>query len=256
VKCALKVRRLDAELQEHFQLLKQQRDDLLRLQLEKARLTAFIVHDLKNPLNSIDLNAQLLLTDRDLTPLARDCGAHIRVEAKQLNRMILNLLDLAKSDEGRMHPFPLDLSLRAMVDEIVAEMEVPAKVRHVTLHSSIDTARAFADESLLRRTLANLVENAIRHAPPESVVDITAQRAAHSTELRVIDAGPGVPREMRDRVFDAFTQVDRNSGHSERSSRGLGLTFCKVAMEAHGGRIWVEDSAIGATFCVSLPDGG
>src|SRR5262249_56334444 len=99
---ALKLRQMRVELREHYELLKHQRDDLLRLQLQKERLSAFLVHDLKNPVNSMDLHAQLLLRDQGLSARSRDSAAQIRSEARQLVRMILNLLDISKADEGKL----------------------------------------------------------------------------------------------------------------------------------------------------------
>jgi signal transduction histidine kinase len=126
VQSALKLRRLRVELRDHYELLKCQRDDLLRLQLQKERLTAFVVHDLKNPVNSMDLHAQLLLRERELPTSARESAVRIRMEARQLNRMILNLLDLAKADEGQLSPKRSDVNLRALVDEVLAELAVNA----------------------------------------------------------------------------------------------------------------------------------
>lgn len=256
VQTALKLRRMNAELREHYDLLKQQRDDLMRVQLQKERLTAFVVHDLKNPVNSMDLHAQLLLRDKGLSDSARDSAARIRIEARQLNRMILNLLDLSKADEGKLAPKLVEVSLRTLVDEIVGELDVSAKSSKVSLRTSLTTECVHADEDLLRRVLANLVENAIRYAPSESIVMISTMEVDGHTEIRVADAGRGIPKEMRDKVFDPFMQVDAGTERVvTRSGRGLGLTFCKLAVEAHGGRIWVEDAAPGAIFCVRLPNG-
>jgi two-component system, sensor histidine kinase and response regulator len=253
VQSALKLRRLSVELREHYELLRHQRDDLLRLQLQKERLTAFVVHDLKNPVNAMDLHAQLLLRERNLPASARDSAAAIRTEARQLNRMILNLLDLAKADEGQLSPKHSDVNLRALVDEVLAELGVNAQARKVTLRSSLKTERIRADEDLFRRTVTNLVENAIRYAPPGTSISVTADDLGGGIELRVADAGSGIAPEMRDKVFDPFVQVESGELPVARGGRGLGLTFCKLAVEAHGGRIWVEDGTPGAVFCVRLP---
>jgi signal transduction histidine kinase len=256
VQTALKLRRMSAELREHYDLLKQQRDALLRLQLQKERLTAFLVHDLKNPVSSMDLHAQLLLREKGLPDSARESATRIRVEARQLNRMILNLLDLSKADEGKLSPKLADVPLRGLVDEIVAELDVNAASRKVTLRVALSVERLRVDEDLFRRVVTNLVENAVRYAPDGSVVTIGATEHGEAAEIRVADAGKGIPPEMRERVFDAFMQVDAATERVvTRSGRGLGLTFCKLAIEAHGGRIWVEDAAPGAVFCVRLPNG-
>jgi signal transduction histidine kinase len=253
VRTALKLRSLRSELHEHYELLKRQRDDLMRLHLQKERLTAFVVHDLKNPVNAMDLHAQLLLREGSLPESARESATHIRSEARQLERMILNLLDLAKADEGQLTPRRSDVDLRALVEEVFGELGVAAEARNVMLGSGLETDRVHADRDLLRRTLVNLVENAIRHAPPGSSIRVIALRLVGGTEVRVADAGVGIPPEMRDKVFNPFVQIESGDHPVARRGRGLGLTFCKHAVEAHGGRIWIEDASPGSVFCVRLP---
>ena len=253
VQTALKLRRMGAELREHFALLKRQRDDLVRLQLQKERLMAFVVHDLKNPVNSMDLHAQVLLRNAALPETARASVAQIRSEARQLGRLIMNLLDLSKADEGKLVPKLSSVDLRALVEAVTGELEVSAQARKVSLSSHVDAPPLRADEDLLRRALANLVENAIRYTPIGGVVSVTVTASAGSTDIRVVDAGPGVPAELRERVFDPFLQVESGDRPVNRGGRGLGLAFCRLAVEAHGGRIWVEDGAPGAVFCVRLP---
>lgn len=255
VQGALKLRRMKVELRGHYDLLKDQRDDLLRLQLQKERLTAFVVHDLKNPVNSMDLHAQFLLRDRTLSDSARESVTQIRSQARQLTRMILNLLDVSKADEGQLAPKGSDLDLRALVDEVILELRGNAESHKVSLRAVLETDRVHADEDLFRRTLTNLIENAIRYAPAESAITVTAVRLDRDTELRVADAGSGIPPEMRENVFSAFVQVESGERVVGHGSRGLGLTFCKLVVEAHGGRIWIEDAAPGAIFCVRLPHG-
>jgi signal transduction histidine kinase len=255
VQSALKLRRMNAELREHYELLKQQRDDLLRLQLQKERLIAFVVHDLKNPVSSMDLHAQVLLRDKQLSPSARESAAQIRVDARQLTRMIMNLLDVSKADEGKLVPRPSSVDLRRLVNEVVAEVGVNAEARDVRLQVSLEAERLHADEDLFRRLLTNLVENAIRYAPRDTPISITTTLHAGGAEVRVADAGHGVPVEMREKVFSPFVQLESGERVAAQGSRGLGLTFCKLAVEAHGGRIWIEDAAPGAVFCVRLPHG-
>src|ERR1700722_13903249 len=146
VQSALKLRRLNAEAREHVDLLKQQRDDMVRLQLQKERLMAFVVHDLKNPVHALDLHAQVLLRDRTLTEPARESAGHIRSAARQLNRMILNLLDLSKADEGKLTAKRTDVDLRALIDAVTGEMAPVARERDVTVHLAFETERACVDE--------------------------------------------------------------------------------------------------------------
>ncbi len=254
VQAALKLRRMSVELRTHYELLKDQRDDLVRLQLQKERLMAFVVHDLKNPLNSMALRTQLLLREDGLSDGVRKSLTSMYEATRALNSMIMNLLDLSKAEEGKLGAHRLDVDLPALVAEILEELEVNAKGRNVRLQSSMLVERIHADQGLLRRILTNLLENAIRYAPSETIVSVRATRVATGTEVRVADAGSGIPDEMREKVFDAFVQAE-SSGHAGgRGGHGLGLAFCKLAMEAHGGSIWVEDGAPGAVFCVRLPN--
>ena len=256
VQTALKLQRMGAELRQYYDLLKNQRDELLRLQFQKERLMAFVVHDLKNPVSAMDLNAQILLRDARLPDSARELATRIRAEATQLNRMILNLLDLSKADEGRLEAKVSSVDVRATVASVFDELRAEAQSREVSLRSDVRVEHLNADPDLLRRLLANLVENAIRHAPGETAVAVTASQGDKDVELRVADAGGGVPVEMRERVFDPFVQVESGDRSRSRGGRGLGLAFCKSAVVAHGGRIWIEDAAPGAVFCVRLPHVG
>jgi len=251
VRAALQLRSVRTELKQHYELLKRQRDDMMRLQLQKERIMAFVVHDLKNPVNSMDLHAQVLLRDRLLPADARESATQIRSEARVLSRMILNLLDLSKADEGKLEPHFTHVDVTALVRGVCAELEVSARRREVTLRTALEVPYVRADAELLRRTVTNLVENAIRHTRQNTVVEIAVVPRESETQVRVRDAGAGVRAEMKERIFEAFVQGDRES--SDVSGRGLGLAFCHSVATAHGGRIWVEDADPGSVFCLALP---
>ncbi|MCU0687460.1 MAG: hybrid sensor histidine kinase/response regulator [Polyangiaceae bacterium] len=252
VQAALKLSQLRAERHGLYEVLRQQRDDLLRAALYKERLTAFLVHDLKNPVNAMMLNAQLIARDAGTSLPSRESAASILGEARTLVRMIMNLLDISKGDEGRLVVVRAPVELAKLVGEVLEALGPRARDAEVELVSSIEAAGVEADADLLRRVLENLVENAVRHAPRGTAVRVSALRRGGQVELRVADAGRGVPPELRERIFERFMQVE-TSPDSSRAGRGLGLAFCKLAAEAHGGRIWVEGGSPGALFCVSLP---
>jgi signal transduction histidine kinase len=256
VQALLKLRQMRQDLREHYEILRKQRDDLMRLQLQKERLTAFVVHDLKNPVATVDLVAQMLLRHADLPPDARDLVAEMRSHVEQMNRMVMNLLDLAKADEGQLAPRCADLATRPLIDRTLSELALQAADRKLTLEARIDTEQIHGDDDLLRRMLANLVENAIHHAPPGTAITVTAAAAGGATELRVADRGHGVPDDMREKIFSPFVQVEGGSEAARRAGRGLGLAFCQVVARCHGGTIRVEDGAPGAVFCVRLPVAG
>jgi two-component system sensor histidine kinase/response regulator len=254
VQAALKLRRMSAELREHYELVRRQRDDLMRLQLQKERLTAFVVHDLKNPINSMDLLAQVLLRHPEVGPGARESVQRIREGARSLLRLVLNLLDINKSEEGQLAPRRTDVDLDALVTEILDAHDVTAQANGVALGRAVDVRSIAADVDLLRRVIENLLDNALRHAPEQSEVRITATKREGAVEIRVADAGPGISPEMREKIFERFVQVESGEHVVSRSGRGLGLTFAKLAIEAHGGAIWVEEAKPGTVFCMRLPD--
>jgi signal transduction histidine kinase len=250
VHTALRLRRLATERGELYAQLKRQRDDLQRLELHKQQLVAFLVHDLKNPVNAIELHAQRVLQNAAADVRSRDAAAKIDDEARSLLRMITNLLDVGKAEEGRLVPARQHLDARTLVDRMVAELAVRAGASEVTLATDVKATTVHADADLIQRVLANLIENAIRHAPEGSEVRIAVASAAGGIELSVADAGPGVPAEQREHVFERFVS---GGDAATRTNRGLGLAFAKLAVEAHGGRIWVDDGHPGAVFRVFLP---
>jgi two-component system, sensor histidine kinase and response regulator len=252
VQAVLKLRRMGTELREYYDLVRRQRDDLMRLQLQKERLSSFVVHDLKNPVNSLDLHAQLLLRQPDLPGRARQSVLHIRSEARSLLRLILNLLDISKSEEGRLTPRLAAVPLDALLAEIFDAFAIRAQEAKVELRRDLGVASAVADADLLRRVIENLVDNALRHAPAGSTLGVSVQPAPEALELRVSDQGEGVAADQHSEIFERFVQGPREEVLTRRG-RGLGLAFCRLAVEAHGGNIWVEAGNPGAVFCVRLP---
>ncbi len=250
VQTAMRLRRLAGERSELYAEVKRQRDDLQRLQLQKDQLTTFLVHDFKNPVNSIELQTERIVREANATERSRSAAAAIRNETRALMRMILNLLDLSRSDEGRLIPVRTTIDLAAHVTAVFEELRPAAAAAGVTLVAEVTATHELSvDSSLLQRMLANLVENAVRHAPGGSTVRVSATRTTDTTELRIADQGPGVPEELRARVFQRF-----ESGGGGTRNRGLGLSFCQLAARAHDGDIWIEDANPGAVFCVRIPD--
>jgi len=247
VSSALQLRRLRAELHDHYELLKKQRDDLMRVQLQKERLTAFIVHDLKSPVHAMDLLAQVLLEEGGGSDQSKAWLTQIRASARQLDRMIRNLLDLSRGDEGAVTPTWTGVALKPLVAEVFGELDVVAKLSSVEQRASLEIDTVHADADLLHRALANLVENAIRHAPKKTEVVVTARECDGLTEIRIADQGPGVPPELRSLIFDPFVSSEGETSPSSRRGHGLGLAFCRLVAQAHGGSISLEGTG-GAEF--------
>lgn len=254
VQTQIRLRGLGHELRDTFDVLRRQRDELARVHLQKERLAAFIIHDLKNPIHAIDLNAQLLARDKGLSERGQATTARIRREVQHMLRLVLNLLDVGKAEEGLLRATRGEVDLGALVREVFEGAEAAAREAEVTLRAELDPACAHVqvDRDLLSRVLDNLVENALRHAPSGGAVTIAGRREGEQLTLKIADNGPGIPPELRERLFDRYVQADPTAPHS-RTGRGLGLAFCRAAAEAHGGTIWIEDAAPGAAFLLRFP---
>lgn len=243
-------------LRSHCQMLRHQRMRLCRLQLQRERIASYIVHDLKEPLSTIDLRAALLLLDTALSEHTRNSVERIRAQVRSALLQVLSLLDIRMLDEGRLETRYEAVDLFRMVRELLADFDAKAQARAVTLRSDIEVPQIIADPQLLRRVLANLLDNAVRHAPNNSVVAVTAHRIAGArVELRVVDAGASIPADMNERIFDPFVQVEESgASYRNRTGRGLGLAFCKLAVEAHRGEIAATTIDNRTVFSVKLPE--
>lgn len=258
VRAAIKLKRMSDALGEQVQLVRRQRDDLMRLQLQRERLMSFVVHDLKNPLHSMDLLAQHLAGDEHLDAQGRESAGIIRAEIRTLLRLVRNLLDVSRSDEGALTLQRTAVDLGALVHEVVDGLARRAQLHEVRLAADVQAQRLTGDAELLRRVLENLIENAIRHAPSGTAVTVATravrtEAGAAQVEVTVRDLGPGVPPALRERVFERYVRLDADAQGQRRDGHGLGLAFCKLAVEAHGGTIAVEDGAPGALFRVRVP---
>jgi two-component system sensor histidine kinase/response regulator len=228
-----------------------QNQQLERLLQQKDELSGFIVHDLKSPLASIAFTLQNLLAEADSERL-RDALRSCMNATDTVSRMILNVLDVDGHYQLRAQPEPIELG--ELVDRLGGQFSSRLQIRDLSIIGPRAPHEVRADRDLLRRILENLVDNAIRYAPRGTAIEIDAAPTEGGTEVRVTDRGPGVPVEHRYRIFEPFVQL---TGAVPRTSRGLGLAFCRVATEAHGGRIWVEDGApAGVVFCTWFPGEG
>jgi signal transduction histidine kinase len=239
IQTAMRLRQVATERAELAVALKRQRDELLRLQLHKEQMSAFLVHDLKNPVNTIALHVQRILRHANADERSRDAAQKIQDETRGLLRMITNLLDIGKADEGQLAPARTAVDASALLAAAVDDLRSSAAAHEVALTTRIEPVQLHVDRDLMHRVLCNLTENALRYAPSGSSVELSARPSGDGAELRVTDAGPGIAASERARVFERFVTCE--SG--QRANRGLGLAFCKVAVEAHGGRIWIEDAA-------------
>jgi signal transduction histidine kinase len=220
---------------------------------ERARreLMGFLVHDMKGPLTTILGNVDLLRLD-EASEQGFEMLEDVSKAAHNLHRMTLDLLDIHTAEDGRLEadlePVDVALLLRS------AEASARAHGCRVAIEAR-GPRQIWADPDLIRRVVGNLVDNCIKYGPAGGVISLCTEPLGEGGILiQVKDEGPGVPEQLRDAIFESYAKLERDVGRRRAGSRGLGLRFCKVAVEAHGGRIWVEDrEPCGAVFCVELP---
>ena len=231
------------------------RQDLHKLrELEQLRdnLTHMIIHDMRSPLMAI-MGGLQLLEDKERA-VANSRFLTMALSATQeLAEMVNSLLDISRMECGEMPLNPVDADLKLIAQIAVESNTAGAEFAKARVAVVGESARASFDKDLIHRVLSNLIGNAIKFAPEESVVEVRIRCNEGNVRAEVIDAGPGIPAEYHEKIFKKFGQIEARR-NKEKHSTGLGLTFCKLAIEAHSGRIGV-DSEVGAgsTFWFELP---
>lgn len=223
----------------------------------KDELSRMIVHDLKNPVSGIAMLTQLALRKgQDLPEAHRGYLVQIERTCREMMRLIQNLLEIGKIEEGKMPVMPEPVALAEVAREIVDEYAAIAEQGQRAVRAAVhrDVPPVVADRWLLRRVLTNLVVNAIRHSGGDVVVDATA--SACEVTLRVTDSGRGIALEDQELIFERFRSGRRSATDEPAMDTGLGLPFCKLAVERMGGRITLVSEPGMTVFAVTLPAQG
>jgi two-component system, OmpR family, sensor kinase len=219
---------------------------------EQRRLVADASHELRTPLAAMRTELDVSLRMDDLSPEARRVLESVRDEVDALARTVANLLTLARVDAGELELRRVDVDLLALAGEVADAVRPVAAAKDVTLTVDGDHGTASADPAAMRHVLRNLVENAIEFSPPGGQVAIDSYAVNGVVRLTVSDSGPGVPVGARDRVFERFYRADPSRSRRTGGS-GLGLAIARELVQAHDGRVWVEDrEPRGAVFTVEL----
>jgi signal transduction histidine kinase len=235
-------------------------DSLRKLrELEKVRddLMKMIVHDLKTPLTSV-LATLEMLSDGDFGQVSIPQKAAIgdaETKSEDLLALIDDILEVARIEEANISLSLTPIAPGALLAELVHEWGHRFQQEQSTAAVSVsDDAPVFAaDRNLIKRVFSNLIQNAVTHSSHPVHLELGARRAGQGVLFTVSDNGPGIPSEYHEIIFRKFGQVEMPRTPRTRSS-GLGLTFCKLVVERHGGRIWVKSTeGKGSSFYIELP---
>ena len=247
----IRQRKTTAKLEETLRALAEQNETRRRLEVDKRKMSQLIVHDLRGPLGAVMANAELARqTARGEQAEMLD---DMLVAIRQLDQTSRDLLDLSRAEDGELSARFERFSMPELAAEVASTMRGMARWTGIEFDVAVATGtdRVVADRELTRRMLQNLVHNAVKHAPHGTAVRIEAGLDCEGLVLRVVDDGPGVPPDEVERIFERYVTLDDDPARS--GSHGLGLAFCRLAAEAQGGRIWVEERGSGASFCVRIP---
>lgn len=249
----LKLRRMQVDLESLNSELLHTNAELYRLQQLRDNLTHMIVHDLRSPLTGIMGTYDLLAMDADKlsAPTAKMLDLS-KPALKQMLGMINSLLDVSKIEAGELKPNRTDCDLVALAHDAKSVLAGVCSDRRVTIDSSAAQMPASIDRDLIGRVLQNLLGNALKFTSKNGEVKIQIAHEGNRARVNVVDDGPGIPPEYHERIFEKFGQVKSDR---PRVGTGLGLTFCRLAVEAHGGKIGVtSEVGKGSTFWFELPD--
>jgi signal transduction histidine kinase len=234
-------------------------DGLERANQQKDQILSIVSHELNTPITIILSQAQMLL--RRLTKQPELPVDAVRVhttlekieeQTQRLTLLVRDLLDLSRMREGKFTLQVGECNLGSICREVIEGQHLITH-RTIELHAAPTDVILQADRERLRQVVNNLVSNAVKYSPEESLVQVHITRSEQNAVLQVHDAGPGISQEQQAHIFDAFYRTPQAQG-SSKGGLGLGLAICKAIIEQHGGRIWCKSQpAEGSIFVVELP---
>ncbi len=231
--------------------------EIMSRQIEQERLrrdlSAMIYHDLRGPLHNIA--GSLSRLERFMQRDSSTASSLIRIAAtstQQMMRMIKSLLDIERLESNSFVDLK-PVTIKHLLQEAVDMVNTLAYESEQAILLELDEQDLVveADRDMLLRVMINLLENAVKHTPRGGRIVVSTQRLEDDIQVRVTDTGPGIPLHLQQEIFDKYVRLKSSF---VRDGYGLGLAFCRLAVEAHGGHIWVEsDMNGGAVFAFSLP---
>lgn len=230
---------------------------LKQLEQMKQDLIRMIIHDLKSPLSGIMGSLDYLESGMlgQISDEQRRIVSLARKSSETMLSMIQNLLDVAKMEEGKLELHKEEVDIAGLLIERKNQFEPLMKTENKLLEVEIepDIPKLNIDKNLIERVINNLLTNALHHTFEGGRIKLMLKGLEDQVELTVSDNGVGIPPEYKDKIFEKFVQVKRKQANL-RTGAGLGLTFCRMVVEAHGGSIRVESELNkGSAFIINLP---
>lgn len=223
---------------------------------QKQEVISMVSHDLRSPLMSLDFSLTLIGTGKygDLNEKGHKELTSAENSVKRLIRLINDLLDIEKIESGKLSVLKMPLSFLTLSEHSIDAVQALAAAKQIKVETQSAGDIEFpGDSDRLEQVVINLLGNAIKFSPNNSVVIVKGEEKDNFVEIRVIDSGPGIPASYRKKVFERFQQVSRGDG-KEKEGTGLGLAISRAIVEAHGGTIGVDsEEGKGSSFWIRLP---
>jgi PAS domain S-box-containing protein len=218
----------------------------------KDELAAMIVHDLKNPLSVIVSNYEYIIENFEGSAACLEALQDSQNAGKRMLRLLANLVDISRMEDGTIQVRRTDATLSSLLDLVAGQRRVIARSRRITIVSAPPShLRVPVDIDLMTRVIENIFDNGLRHTPAGGQIAIDLRAVGPDVELRIGNSGFSIPLAARETIFQKYRQATSDAGHM---NLGLGLYFCRLVVEAHGGRIWVEETVtLPTVFCIRLP---
>ena len=222
----------------------------------QADLANMVVHDLKGPLMEMMANLDLLVNSAEISEMDKEFAQTAMEGCTGLLDLVTDLLNLGKMESGMLRLEKTAVDITQMLRDELKKVRLTAEDTRVAVElEGNNTVMAEADGKLIRRVVANLVSNGLKFSPPGTKLRVSVADTSAGVKVTVKDEGPGIPPNYRASIFDKYTQVDLRT-HKQPGGTGLGLTFCKMAVEAHGGTIGLEEVSNGSQFYFVIPKNG
>ena len=261
VKSLLRLKEYHDELQSKNLELAEKNESLMRMDRFKEDLTNLIIHDMKNPLFVIQGNLQMMSMSMENVPpeILKKYAQRIERSSQQLLRMVVNLLDISRIEEGTIDLKNDHANINEIIDKIIERIKDYPENKNKEILVDLDSnlPELTIDRSVMERVFENLINFSITNLVDEGKVTITTA-AGDDQKIQFVthDNGTQIPKNYHDKIFEKFSQTEiKDSGY--RVDRALGLTFCKMAVEAHKGSMWLDlETKVGNKFIIELPISG
>ena len=219
------------------------------------RFTADASHELRTPLSVILGIGEMNLRETRTPAEYKDAMGSMLEEVDRLTRVVDSLLQLSRGDAGTVKLSREAVDLGQLTRDVVGSLSILAEERQQRVHvDAADNVLIFADRLVLRDAITRVIDNAIKYSPHQPTIDVRVHRDGDHAELSVVDEGPGIPPEHRERILDRFYRIDEGRSR-ELGGTGLGLAIARWAVETHGGHISVDGTGRGSVFRVVVPLG-